>query len=108
MSRYLRGQPLKSKYATLTAEDNAFKLKITTKQPKKVWVDKGTEVKGSFEALCKKKGIKTYSTESEKNSALAEIKIRFLKNLIISTWRINGLTHILTNCKILSMQLIRE
>ena len=34
MSRYLRVQPLKSKYATTTAE--AFKLMITTKQPEKV------------------------------------------------------------------------
>ena len=80
MSRYLRVQPLKSKYATTTAE--AFKLMITTKQPKKVWVDKGTEFKGSFEALCKKKGINTYSTESEKKSAFAERNIRSLKNLI--------------------------
>ena len=80
MSRYLRVQPLKSKYATTTAE--AFKLMITTKQPKKVWVDKGTEFKGSFEALCKKKGINTYSTESEKKSGFAERNIRSLKNLI--------------------------
>ena len=73
MSRYLRVQPLKSKYATSTAE--AFKLMITTKQPKKVRVDKGTEFKGSFEALCKKKGIKTYSTESEKKSTFAKRNI---------------------------------
>ena len=79
MSRYLRVQPLKPKYATTTAE--AFKLKITTKQPKKIWVDKGTQFKGSFEALCKKKGIKTYSTESEKKSAFAERIIRSWKNL---------------------------
>ena len=80
MSRYLRVQPLKSKHATTTAE--AFKLMITTKQPEKVWVDKGTEFKGSFEALCKKKGINTYSTESEKKSAFAERNIRSLENLI--------------------------
>ena len=80
MSRYLRVQPLKSKYATTTAE--AFKLMITTKQPKKVWVDKGTEFKGSFEALCKKKGINISSTESEKKSAFAERNIRSLKYLI--------------------------
>ena len=73
MSRYLRVQPLKSKYATTTAE--AFKLMITTKQP-------GTEFKGSFEPLCKKKGINTYSTESEKKSVFAERNIRSLKNLI--------------------------
>ena len=73
MSRYLRVQPLKSKYATSTAE--AFKLMITTKQTKKVRVDKGTEFKGSSEALCKKKGIKTYSTESEKKSTFAKRNI---------------------------------
>ena len=53
MSRYLRVQPLKSNYATTTAE--AVKLMITTKQPKKVWVDKGTELKVSFKAISKKK-----------------------------------------------------
>ena len=64
MCRCLRRKPLKSKYATITAK--AFKLMITTKQSNKVWVDKGTEFRGSFEALRKKKGIKTYSTESKK------------------------------------------
>ena len=43
-------------------------------------MDKGTEFKGSFEALCKKKGMKTYSTE--KKSAFAERNIFSLKNLI--------------------------
>ena len=52
MSRYLRVQPLKSKYATLTAEE--FKQMIKTKQPQKVWVDKGTEFRGSFKSLCEK------------------------------------------------------
>ena len=80
MSRYLRVQRLKSKYATTTAE--AFKIMITTKQPKKVWVDKGTEFKGFFEALCKKKDINTYSTESEKKSAFVERNNRSFKNLI--------------------------
>ena len=45
-------------------------------------MDKGTEFKGFFEALFKKKGIKTYSTENEKRSEFAERKIRSLKNLI--------------------------
>ena len=71
-------QPLKLKYATTTAE--AFKLMIMIKQPKKLLVDKGTEFKGSFEALCKNKGLKTYSTESEKKSAFAERKICSLQN----------------------------
>ena len=56
MSRYLRVQPLKSKHATSTAE--AFKQMIETKQPQKVWVDKGTEFKGSFKILCENKGMK--------------------------------------------------
>ena len=80
MSRYLRVQPLKSKYATTTAE--AFNQVIKTEKPKKVWVDKGTEFKGSFKTLCEKKGIKTYTTESEKKSAFAERNIRSLKSLI--------------------------
>ena len=71
---------MKSKNATTTAE--VFKLMLTTKQPKKVWVDKGTEFKGSFQAFCKQKGIKTYSTESEKKFAFAERNMRSLKNLI--------------------------
>ena len=75
MSRYLRVQPLKSKYATTTAE--AFNQMIKTEKPKN---DRGTEFKGSFKTLCEKKGIKT--TESEKKSAFAERNIRSLKSLI--------------------------
>ena len=52
LSRYLRVKPLKSKYATTTAD--AFKKMITSKRPKKVWVDAGTEFKGSFSTLCLK------------------------------------------------------
>ena len=40
MSRYLGVQPLRPKYATSAVE--AFKQMIKTKQPQKVWVDKGT------------------------------------------------------------------
>ena len=80
MSRYLRVQPLKSKYATTTAE--AFTQMIKTEKPKKVWVDKGTEFKGSFKTLNQKKGIKTYTTEGEKKSAFTERNIRSLKKLI--------------------------
>ena len=55
---------------------------IKTKQPQKVGVDKGTEFKGSFKTLCEKKGIKTYTTESEKKFAFAETIIRSPKNFI--------------------------
>ena len=51
LSRYLRVEPLKSKYAT-TAD--AFKKMIKNNQPKKMWVDAGTELKGSFSTLCEK------------------------------------------------------
>ena len=40
----------------------SFQTNDNNKTIQKIWVDKGTEFKGSFEALCKKKGIKTYST----------------------------------------------
>ena len=55
---------------------------IATKQPKKVWVDKGTSFKGSYEALCKTKGMKTYCTEGAKTSLFAARIIQSLKNLI--------------------------
>ena len=80
LSRYLRVEPLKTKYATETAE--AFKKTIKLKQPKKVWVDDGTEFLGAFKALCNKRGIHLYSTFSEKKSAFAERNIRFLKNIL--------------------------
>ena len=63
---------MKSKYATATAE--AFKKKIKIKQPKKLGVDKGTEFKGSFQSLCDKKGILTYTTESEKKICICPEK----------------------------------
>ena len=80
LSRYLRVEPLKSKYATTTAD--AFKKMIKHKQPKKVWVDAGTEFKGSFSTLCQKNDIEVYKTFSEEKSAFAERNIRSLKNLI--------------------------
>ena len=58
LSRYLRVESLKSKYATTTAD--AFKKIIKNKQPKKVWVDAGTELKGCFSTLCQKKEIEVY------------------------------------------------
>ena len=80
LSRYLRAEPLKSKYATTTAD--AFKKTIKSKRPKKVWIDAGTEFKGSFSALCQKNEIEVYRTFSEKKSAFTERNIRSLNNLI--------------------------
>ena len=80
LSRYLRVEPLKTKYATETAQ--VFKKMIKHKQSEKVWVDDGTEFLGAFKALCTERGIHLYSTFSEKKSAFAERKIRSLKNII--------------------------
>ena len=55
---------------------------IKHKQPKKVWVDDGTEFLGAFKTLCNKRGIHLYSKFSEKKSAFAERNIRSLKNII--------------------------
>ena len=55
---------------------------VRKKQPEKVWTDKGTEFKGAFEKLCEKRGIATYTTQSETKSAFAERNIRSLKSLI--------------------------
>ena len=55
LSRYVRVQPLKTKFSKEVTE--AFRKMIKFKTPKKVWVDKGTEFKGEFKNLCDKRGI---------------------------------------------------
>ena len=80
LSRYLRVEPLKTKYATEAAE--AFKKMIKNKQPEKVWVDDGTKFLGEFKKLCNKRGIQLNNTFSEKKSAFAERNIRSLKKII--------------------------
>lgn len=80
LSRYLRVEKLKTKQATETS--TALKRMIKSKQPQKLWVDKGTEFKSSFSQLCQRKGIEIYNTESDTKSAFAERNIRSLKNII--------------------------
>ena len=80
LSRYLRVEPMKTKYATEAAQ--AFKKMIKYKQPLKVWVDDGTEFLGAFKSMCEKKGIHLHSTFSETKFAFAERNIRSLKNII--------------------------
>ena len=95
LSRYLRVEPLKTKYATETAK--AFRNMIKHKQPQKVWVDDGTEFLDAFKTLCNKLGIHLYSTFSEKKSAFAERNIRSLEKICFSDiWRKNGHILILT------------
>ena len=73
LSRYLRVEPMKTKYATEAAD--AFKKMIKHKQPEKVWVDDGTEFLGAFQRLCNSRAIHLYSTFSEKKSVFAERNI---------------------------------
>ena len=68
LSRYLRVQPMETKYATEAVE--VFKKMIKSKQPEKVWVDDGKEFLGAFKQLCNKRGIHLYSTFSEKSLLL--------------------------------------
>ena len=81
LSRYVRVQPLKDKYAATATKAFAKMLNKRVK-PEKVWTDKGTEFKGVFEQFCKRKGIDMYTTQSETKSAFAERNIRSLKNII--------------------------
>ena len=71
LSRYLRVEPLKTKYATETAQ--IFKMMIKHKQP---------ELLVAFKARCTERGDHLYSTFSEKKSAFAETNIRSLQNII--------------------------
>ena len=67
LSRYLRVESLKTKYATSNLQ--------------KIWVDDGTEFLGACKDLCNKRGIHLYSTFSEKKSAFIERINRSLKNI---------------------------
>ena len=80
LTRYFRVKPMKTKYATEAAE--AFKKMIKYEQPRKVWVDDGTEFFAAFKNLCEKRGIHLYSNFSEKKFAFAERNIRSLKIII--------------------------
>ena len=73
----------------------AFLTMITKKnRPEKFWVDKGTEVAGEFEKLCKAEGIQIYSTRSETKAAFAERTIRSLENILYCYMEDNGYKYI--------------
>ena len=67
-------------------------LTMTTKknQPKRIWVDKGTEFAGEFKKLCKAEGIQIYSTMSETKAAFPERTTRSLKNILYRYMEDNG------------------
>ena len=56
---------------------------ITKKnRPKKIWVDKGTEVAGAVKKFCAAEGTQVYSTMSETKAAFAEGTKRSLKKIL--------------------------
>ena len=80
LSRYLRVEPMKIKYATKAA--NAFKNRSNINNPKKVWVDDGTDILGAFKRVCNSRAIHLYGTFREQNSVFAEQNICSRKNII--------------------------
>ena len=88
-SRFVRVQPMKSKYSTDAVA--AFKKMLRkNSMPAKVWVDQGTEFSGEFRKFCTGKKIKIYSTRSETKAAVAERAIKSLKNIINRYMEENG------------------
>ena len=85
LSRYLRVEPLKSKYATTTAD--AFKRMIKNKQPKKGRVDAGTEFKGFFGTLCQKNEIEVYKIFSEKEISFCGKKYTIAQEFDMKVFR---------------------
>ena len=55
---------------------------MKNKRPKKVWMDAGIEIKGSFSTLCQKNEMEVYKTFSEKKTAIVERNTQWLKNMI--------------------------
>ena len=80
LSRFLRVQPMKNKYATTTRR--AFATMTTKIRPEKVWTDGGKEFLGSFKQFCEQKNIILYQTRNEKKSAFAERNIGSIRSLI--------------------------
>ena len=74
-----KGMNIKDSQETL----KAFSPMITkTIQPKKMWVDKGTEFAGVVKKFAAAEGIQVYYTMSETKAAFAERTIRSLKNTL--------------------------
>ena len=79
--RTVNAKVMKTKDSPETVK--AFSSMITKRnRPKKVWVDKGTEVAGAFKKSCTAEGIQVYSILSETKAAFAERTIRSVKNIL--------------------------
>ena len=90
LSRYLRVEPMKTKYATEAAQ--AIKKMIKYKQPLKVWVGDGKEFLGAFVSLSEKRGIHFYSTFTEKSRLLQRKNFARKKISSTDTLKKSGLT----------------
>ena len=79
--RTVNAKGIKTKDSQETVK--AFSSKITKRnRPKKIWVDKGTEIAGANKKFCTAEGIQIYSTLSETKADFAERTIRSLKNFL--------------------------
>ena len=78
--RTVNAKGMKTKGSQETVK--AFSSMITKSyRPKKICVDKGTELAGAFKKFCAAEGILVYSTMSEIKAAFAERTIHSLKNI---------------------------
>ena len=91
--RTVNAKGMKTKDSQETVK--AFSSLITkTNQPKKIWVDKGTEFVGAFKKFCTAEGVQVYSTMSETKAAFAERTIRSLKNILYRHMEDSGYKYI--------------
>ena len=87
----------------------AFLSMITKKnRPRKVWVDKGTEIAGEFEKVCKAEGLQNYSTTSKIKAAFAERTKRSLKNILYRYMEVNGCKYIHKMTRLITTQNSRK
>ena len=94
--RTVNAKGMKTKDSQETVK--AFSSMITKRnRPKKIWVDKGTELAGAFRKFCVAEGIQVYSTMGETKAAFAERTIGSLKNILYRYKKILD-TSIYTNC----------
>ena len=79
--RTVNAKGMKTKDSQETVK--TFSSMIITKKnrPKKVWVDKRTELAGAFETFCAAEGIQFYSSMNEIKAVFAERTMRSLKNI---------------------------
>ena len=93
IDRTVNADGMKTKHSQETVK--AFSSMITKRnRPKKIWVDKGTEIAGAFKQFCTAEGIQIYSTMSETKASFAERTIRSLKNLLYHCMEDFGYKHI--------------